>query len=228
MQRTTTSGLGAAVTRALCAAAAIVAAASPAAAAPATTISHYGGWFAQGDGWEAAGLMATVRTPVFPATSRLALDLSAPLEFYRRRGEDRFQAAADYAVLFGVVLPPMLVSGFCPTCRPAAKAAVLALSPLLLPVVHPVLVATPVRGVSAVAGYDAMYRLHRHDEGILFSPFLGLRFEAERRWRLEGGIDRQLLWNWRRADRSFGGGWFVRVGLSTDWVGGAEASPSYD
>jgi hypothetical protein len=209
-------------------AAGVVLAAACRAAGEAPKISHYGASFGRHDDLTLAGLDIVVRTEAFAGTGWLALDLSAPLEVYHFRDDGGIDLAADWGIGLGVMMPLVGVGLYCESCEPVARTIGLALLPLWLPLVHPALIAEPADGVGLALGYDAAYVFQSEDKGVICNPYLGLRVEPFDAVRLEGGINHQNFWNWERGSESFGWGWYVRLALSTDLVGGAEPSGGYD
>ncbi|MBU0741654.1 hypothetical protein KKG45_10620 [bacterium] len=198
------------------------------AAEPEQRISHYGVSYGRHGDLDLVGLDVVVRTNAFADHDWLALDLSAPLEVYRFKDDGKVRFAADYLVGLGVMLPLMATSVLCRSCDCVVKPLALALLPAWAPLVHPALTAAPVGGVGVAVGYDAAYVFQAEDKGVAFNPYVGLRLEPARAFRIEGGVNHQNFWNWQRSSETFGWGWFTRAAVSTDVIGGAKTGRSYD
>lgn len=175
-----------------------------------------------------AMLVPEFRPVAFRDRAWLDLELAGPFEVYRWRGEDRLRFAPDPLIAVGSMLPYVFAAVLHPPSEPYVRPLAYAMLPAWLPLVHPTLVLRPAPSVGVALGWDAAYVFAGDDRGVVIEPRLGLRLDSARRFRLEGGINHGSFWNWRRADESFGWGWYVRASLSTDIVGGAELPPSYD
>lgn len=201
---------------------------STAAPAEAGRITFYGLGYRDTPDFQVAGFTADFGPVAFADHDGLDLELSAPIEVYRYKGEDRIRFAADPLIGIGVMLPFIAVSELIPSSEPYVVPFAIALLPAWLPLVHPTLVLKPVSFAGLTLGWDSAYIFHAEDKGVTFEPRLGVRLEPSGSLRLEGGVEHGSFWNWRHANESLGWGWYARASLSTDLVGGAAPPPSGD